>query len=123
MDDERKRLERQRIAEQEGLEQPPPLSAVPSVNHDEASENTAGPEDTNGDSDNSPRAVKKVPTGPMPEIERGLCVVCQDEEATLAAVDCGYVIYHREHPIGADVYLQYSHLCMCPRRSTLTTIG
>lgn len=29
----------------------------------------------------------------MPEIERGLCVVCQDEEATLAAVDCGYVIY------------------------------
>jgi hypothetical protein len=32
---------------------------------------------------------EKVPTGPMPEIERGLCVVCQDEEATLAVVDCG----------------------------------
>jgi hypothetical protein len=32
----------------------------------------------------------------MPEIERGLCVVCQDEEATLAVVDCG-------------------HLCMCAR--------
>jgi hypothetical protein len=31
----------------------------------------------------------QVPTGPMPEIERGLCVVCQDEEATLAVVDCG----------------------------------
>lgn len=34
---------------------------------------------------------KQVPTGPMPEIERGLCVVCQDEEATLAVVDCGWV--------------------------------
>ncbi|KIR53317.1 hypothetical protein I315_04355 [Cryptococcus gattii Ru294] len=100
VDDERKRLERQRIAEQEGLEQPPPLSPAPSVNPDEASENTAGPEDTNGGSDDSPKAVKKVPTGPMPEIERGLCVVCQDEEATLAAVDCG-------------------HLCMCPHCSDL----
>lgn len=100
VDDERKRLERQRIAEQEGLEQPPPLSPVPSVKRDETSENTAGPEDTNGDSDDSPKAVKKVPTGPMPEIERGLCVVCQDEEATLAAVDCG-------------------HLCMCPHCSDL----
>lgn len=44
---------------------------------------------------------KPAPTGPMPEIERGLCVVCQDEEATLAVVDCG-------------------HLCMCSRTSFLT---
>jgi hypothetical protein len=35
--------------------------------------------------------VKEVPTGPMPEVERGLCVVCQDEEATLAVVDCGHL--------------------------------
>lgn len=42
---------------------------------------------------------KPAPTGPMPEIERGLCVVCQDEEATLAVVDCG-------------------HLCMCSRESS-----
>lgn len=35
--------------------------------------------------------AKAVPTGPMPEIERGLCVVCQDEEATLAVVDCGHL--------------------------------
>ena len=32
-----------------------------------------------------------MPTGPMPEVERGLCVVCQDQEATLAVVDCGCV--------------------------------
>jgi hypothetical protein len=35
--------------------------------------------------------TKEVPTGPMPEVERGLCVVCQDEEATLAVVDCGHL--------------------------------
>ena len=34
---------------------------------------------------------RKVPTGPMPEIDRGLCVVCQDAEATLAVVDCGHL--------------------------------
>lgn len=102
VDDERKRLERQRIAEQEGLEQSPPLSSPqdPISDNVEASGNTAGLGDTEGDSDETPKAAKKVPTGPMPEIERGLCVVCQDEEATLAAVDCG-------------------HLCMCPHCSDL----
>ncbi|OWZ62769.1 hypothetical protein AYX15_05126 [Cryptococcus neoformans] len=102
VDDERKRLERQRIAEQEGLEQSYPISSpqAPISDEVEASENTAGPEDTEGDSDETPKPAKKVPTGPMPEIERGLCVVCQDEEATLAAVDCG-------------------HLCMCPHCSDL----
>lgn len=85
--DERKRLERQRIEEErqaaeergETVVQKPP------------SPDGEGATDTGGQG-------KTVPTGPMPEVERGLCVVCQDEEATLAVVDCG-------------------HLAMCARES------
>ena len=70
---ERKRLERQRY-EEERLAQG---ESAP----------TSGGEDTHAHVTDK----TQIPTGPMPEIERGLCVVCQDEEATLAVVDCGYV--------------------------------
>jgi hypothetical protein len=75
--DERRRLERQRIDEER-----------------EAAE-AAGTTPPDGSLNTSGRIspVEKpsvsVPTGPMPEVDRGLCVVCQDEEATLAVVDCG----------------------------------
>ena len=70
---ERKRLERQRY-EEERLAQGDSAAAAAA---------SAG-EDHTHVTDKA-----QVPTGPMPEIERGLCVVCQDEEATLAVVDCG----------------------------------
>lgn len=38
-----------------------------------------------------PAAERPPPTGPQPDMDRGLCVVCQDEEATLAVVDCGHL--------------------------------
>jgi hypothetical protein len=84
---ERKRLERQRY-EEERLAQ------------GESSTAAAVGEDTQaGVTDKT-----QVPTGPMPEIERGLCVVCQDEEATLAVVDCGYVVSCRV------MFLPHRHL-------------
>ncbi|WWC85283.1 uncharacterized protein L201_000145 [Kwoniella dendrophila CBS 6074] len=99
--DERKRLERQRIEEERlaaGMSSSVPVpnghSTPPDSDKSEVNgENVEGSEGSVSDS-------KKVPTGPMPEIERGLCVVCQDEEATLAVVDCG-------------------HLCMCAHCSDL----
>jgi len=69
---ERKRLERQRY-EEERLAQGDSVAAA------------ASGEDSHAHVTDK----AQVPTGPMPEIERGLCVVCQDEEATLAVVDCG----------------------------------
>ncbi|WWD01638.1 hypothetical protein V866_008583 [Kwoniella sp. B9012] len=96
--DERKRLERQRIEEERlsaGLSAP-----APTVNGDTPSEEAEADVDANGDGPEDKNKNKKVPTGPMPEIDRGLCVVCQDEEATLAVVDCG-------------------HLCMCAHCSDL----
>ncbi|WVQ98523.1 hypothetical protein IAU59_005649 [Kwoniella sp. CBS 9459] len=89
--DERKRLERQRIEEERQANG----DAQPTTNG--VSENGTSAE-KNGDGEK--QAAEKVPTGPMPEIERGLCVVCQDEEATLAVVDCG-------------------HLCICAHCSDL----
>jgi hypothetical protein len=71
---ERKRLERQRY-EEERLAQGDSAAAASSK---------AGEDPHAHVTDKA-----QVPTGPMPEIERGLCVVCQDEEATLAVVDCG----------------------------------
>ncbi|OCF40154.1 hypothetical protein I317_06043 [Kwoniella heveanensis CBS 569] len=80
--DERKRLERQRI-EEERQANGDAQAHQPVANG--VSEN--GTTGENGETDEA--ANVKVPTGPMPEIDRGLCVVCQDEEATLAVVDCG----------------------------------
>jgi hypothetical protein len=92
--DERKRLERQRHVEERlanGARTPSPLA--------EGDKSEGSGESTPGE-----EAAKKVPTGPMPEVERGLCVVCQDEEATLAVVDCG-------------------HLCMCAREYSDVSVG
>lgn len=78
---ERKRLERQRYEEERF------------ANGNATSDPAAGEGAEDG------VESKKVPTGPMPEMERGLCVVCQDEEATLAVVDCGYVQSHLEYRV------------------------
>lgn len=77
---ERKRLERQRYEEER-------------LARGEATDEAAatGAEEVDRENGDAVTDKKQVPTGPMPEIERGLCVVCQDEEATLAVVDCGYV--------------------------------
>lgn len=80
--DERKRLERQRI-EEERISNPAPVTVHLQPLEGEISVGEADMDD-GGD-------TKEVPTGPMPEVERGLCVVCQDEEATLAVVDCGHL--------------------------------
>ncbi|WVF72411.1 hypothetical protein IAT40_007226 [Kwoniella sp. CBS 6097] len=94
--DERKRLERQRIEEERqangDAQAQPVANGVSSENGTGVENGGAGGEE----------AANKVPgpTGPMPEVERGLCVVCQDEEATLAVVDCG-------------------HLCICAHCSDL----
>lgn len=80
---ERKQLERQRY-EEERLARG---EAIPTAN---VTDNDNGGGD--GDGDGIVTDKKQVPTGPMPEIERGLCVICQDAEATLAVVDCGYVL-------------------------------
>ncbi|WVO16957.1 hypothetical protein L204_104643 [Cryptococcus depauperatus] len=128
VDDERKRLERQRIAEQrleEDTLSQPQLSnnanLADNLSNTIEHENRTGLEPDNNDVNNlaekqaqdtsqeieafdndkaKVNSTNKIPTGPMPEIERGLCVVCQDEEATLANVDCG-------------------HLCMCAHCSDL----
>jgi hypothetical protein len=71
---ERKRLERQRY-EEERLAQGDSAAAAAAASGEDSHAHVTD--------------KAQVPTGPMPEIERGLCVVCQDEEATLAVVDCG----------------------------------
>lgn len=84
--DERKRLERQRIEEErQAAEERGEVAVVKSPSPNEEAESGGG-------------ETSKVPTGPPPEVDRGLCCVCQDEEACLAVVDCG-------------------HLAMCARRS------
>ncbi|KAL7422178.1 hypothetical protein Q5752_002823 [Cryptotrichosporon argae] len=101
IDDERKRLERQRL-EEERLAAPPVVrnGHVPSPNgavDDAATDPSAPPAApaTPAPADAAAAApaaaATHVPTGPAPEMERGLCVVCQDEEATLAVVDCGHL--------------------------------
>ncbi|RSH91144.1 hypothetical protein EHS25_009443 [Saitozyma podzolica] len=90
--DERKRLERQRHEEERLANGNGARTPSPRVEGDKS--------EGSGESTPGEEAANKVPTGPMPEVERGLCVVCQDEEATLAVVDCG-------------------HLCMCAHCSDL----
>lgn len=77
---ERRRLERQRYEEEREA----------NGNGHQNADGEGGDGEGGGDTEDGVER-KKVPTGPMPEMERGLCVVCQDEEATLAVVDCGCV--------------------------------
>jgi len=60
--------------------------------------------------------------GTSADLERnGLCVVCQDEEANIAIVDCGYVFIFSQVllPACLDEYLFCSHLAMCRNCSDL----
>lgn len=65
-----------------------------------------------------------VPPSPMMgtaiDLERnGLCVVCQDEEANIAVVDCGCVpIFFEKHPLTTKV-VPGRHLAMCRQCSDL----
>jgi len=79
MTSERRRLERQRYEEEREAQG----MVIPPVTVPEATDDAA-----DGDSRKS-LDLKPVPTGPPPDLDRGLCIVCQDEEATLAVVDCG----------------------------------
>lgn len=89
---ERKRLERQRY-EEERLAKGDSATATNGHTPTQTGSNGDGNGVTEENGDESVTDKTQVPTGPMPEIERGLCVVCQDEEATLAVVDCGYVTF------------------------------
>ena len=52
-------------------------------------------EDSSGEASTAPPLLPPKPKGTAVELERtGLCVVCQDEEANIAIVDCGFVSYY-----------------------------
>lgn len=55
-----------------------------------AGEEGEGVKSDSGSEPKGARSPRSPPTGPQAE-DRGLCVVCQDEEATLAVVDCGHL--------------------------------
>lgn len=56
----------------------------------EATERKGSGGESEGSEPKGARSPRSPPTGPQAE-DRGLCVVCQDEEATLAVVDCGHL--------------------------------
>jgi DNA replication initiation complex subunit (GINS family) len=86
IEEERRRLERARMAEErEAAEADAEAARARGENVAVDPELAASPPRA------SPPAPAAAPTGPAPDMDRGLCVVCQDEEATLAVVDCGHL--------------------------------
>jgi Zinc finger, C3HC4 type (RING finger) len=62
----------------------------------------------------SPQASAPPPPPPRPIERSGLCVVCQDEEANIAIVDCGYVSSEGSARQTTLTHLiTCRHLCMC----------
>ncbi|KAJ9095278.1 hypothetical protein QFC21_005644 [Naganishia friedmannii] len=100
--DERRRLERQRAAEEAEEREVSGLGGTTSVDVPAAA---AAPtaemtglqvNENDGTRSASPSAtpttIPEVPTGPKASVERdGLCVVCQDQEAVFANIDCGHL--------------------------------
>ena len=74
--------------------------------------------------DDAQQPKPNLPPSPMMgtaiDLERnGLCVVCQDEEANIAVVDCGCVsISLEKHPLTTKV-VSGRHLAMCRQCSDL----
>lgn len=109
--DERRRLERQRAAEEaEEREASGSGGGATSVDPPPATAASTELSGVQGNENDNPRSgtpvattttIPEVPTGPKASVERdGLCVVCQDQEAVFANIDCG-------------------HLCMCADCSKL----
>jgi len=87
--EERRRLERQ--AREEAAEEAAAAGLPPPSFPRASTDNTEGGTGEDGDGVGSAKAAP-VPTGPPASVERdGLCVVCQENEAQLAVVDCGHL--------------------------------
>ncbi len=67
--------------------------------------------------------LPKQPKVTVSSMERnGLCVICQDEEANIAIVDCGYVISPRSPVLmcfHSNLIISCRHLAMCRTCSDL----
>ncbi|BEJ16250.1 hypothetical protein CspHIS471_0508550 [Cutaneotrichosporon sp. HIS471] len=92
--DERRRLERQAREEEREAAEAAEATAASSAAKQPSPEAEAEGEGSGASGEEEKKAPKPTmspPTGSAPDIERGVCVVCQDEEATLAVVDCGHL--------------------------------
>ena len=69
----------------------------------------------------TPRPNLSTPKATSAESSGGLCVICQDDEATIAVVDCGYV-HILFHYVFTD-WIPCSHLAMCRECSDLVLAG
>ncbi|GMK55450.1 hypothetical protein CspeluHIS016_0205060 [Cutaneotrichosporon spelunceum] len=90
--DERRRLERQaREEEREAAEASAAASSAANEKTTPEAEEGEGSGEGDEEETKTPNPPMSPPTGSAPDMERGVCVVCQDEEATLAVVDCGHL--------------------------------
>ena len=71
-----------------------PNSDIPLHRSDDESRNNEGGHETNHSQSSSiPAASPPHPKATGSSFERlGMCVICQDEDANIAIIDCGYVI-------------------------------
>lgn len=85
----------------------------------DSSEETGTQADENGPSKPEPQQLKaKASPTSMPALERsGLCVVCQDEEANIAIVDCGHLAMCRTC---SDLIMSSSKECPLCRTRIVT---
>ncbi|TFY77949.1 hypothetical protein EWM64_g6063 [Hericium alpestre] len=101
--------ESQAAADADGTGSPPIASETPSAQ--------ATPSPSPSPPKVSPPLVPSPST--MATLERnGLCVICQDEDANIAIVDCGYVCI-RIRVLREALKLAYRHLAMCRSCSEL----
>jgi hypothetical protein len=68
--------------------------------NDDASPN--GTEEKTGEKKEEAKPAPHKPTTAFSLDRGGLCVICQDEEANIAIVDCGYVPFSSHHPCLTD---------------------
>lgn len=95
--------------------------SVPAMDPGLASSRPTTPQlSTSPPNSTSPAAKFKPRPHPKPtSVERsGLCVVCQDEEACIAIVDCGYVVHVLLLHLSVD-WSYRSHLALCRACSDL----
>lgn len=119
--EEREKRERE-VQESTGEDEPPVIvqgeQAVdeekPPATDEQHSDGTAAPSTPPKPKATAPPVPPKSPASMAAHLERtGLCVICQDEEANIAIVDCGYVQISLGFIAHCSLSLPNRHLAMC----------
>jgi len=117
VEEEKRTRERQRLAEEQEAQEELDRQREMLADHERANKEAAEGEKDKNERNEEHSASGSVPAAQKMAERSGLCVICQDEEANIAIVDCGHLALCRGC---SDMVMSSSRECPLCRTRIVT---